>query len=136
VRAEREAREKLLAKRKLTRFCEKKMPQEQPQDVGRPRKDAKAQEDSGLQSSSEDNDQEDTKMLDASEARPDATADGQGAIVDLPDKFTGQSGRPTRKQKRGDRTKHKKRYAFAAAMQTPDWPAHTQGVGRRKKKRG
>lgn len=111
-------------------------PQEQPQDAGRPRKDAKAQEDSGLQSSSEDNDQEDTKMLDTSEASPDVTVDGQGVMVDLPDKFTGQSARPTRKQKRGNRTKHKKRYAFAAAMQTPDWQAHTQGVGRRKKKRG
>jgi hypothetical protein len=113
---------------------QQEQPQEQPQDVGQAHKEAKAQEDSDSESSSEDDDREDAEMADASEAAADATADGQKAMVDAPDESAGQTGGMSRKQKYGDKTERKKRQSFAAAMQTPDWKAHTKGRRRKKKK--
>ena len=126
-RAEREAREKLLAKRRLNKLsAEKKqtLQENQPQVVDEVHEEVKAlkEEEDSESSISENDDQEDAVMADASETNPEATAGDPVAVVDPSDMTAGQSGGGlTRRQKHGDNTQNKgrrgKRGSGKAALQ-------------------
>jgi hypothetical protein len=91
-RAEREAREKLIAKRKLNNLVEKKMPQEQAQSIDETRKDVEMQEDSESESSSEEDYRQDAVMADANTCV-------QQAMTDAPKNSNAQGGGLSRRQR-------------------------------------
>jgi exosome complex protein LRP1 len=130
-RAEREAREKLLARRKLNKFIEKKMPQEQAQDIDETRKDVEVQDDSESESSSEEDDQQDAVMA-------DANTGGQQATTDVPNKSNAQGGGHSRKRRYRDKKKRKNKApkAASAPITTTGGQAQTLGRKRKKKSRG
>ena len=135
-RAEREAREKLLARRKLEKLTEKVVPQEQPEDVNQVPEDNKVQEDSESESSSEEDDQEDAVMADASEPNAETALDGQAAVVDLPDKPAGQGRGVARRQKHRERTRRKRKLEASEAAVLTSEGQKDKSKGRRKPRRG
>lgn len=130
-RAEREARERLLAKRKLNKFIEKKMPQEQTQDIDEARKDVEVQDDSESESesSSEEDDRRDAVMA-------DANTGGQPATTDASNRPNAQGGGLSRRQRYRDKKerKHKAPKAASAPITTAQGQAQTSGRKRKKKK--
>ena len=129
-RAEREARERLLAKRKLNKFIEKIMPQEQAQDIDETRKDVEVQDDLESESSSEEDDRQDTVMA-------DANTGGQQATTDTPNRSNAQGGGLSRRQRYRDKKerKHKAPKAASAPITTAEGQAQTSGRKRKKKSR-
>ena len=130
-RAEREARERLLARRKLNKFIEKKMPQEQAQDIDETRKDIEVQDDSESESesSSEEDDRRDAVMA-------DANTGGQQATTDASNRSNAQGGGLSRRQRYRDKKerKHKAPEAASAPITTGEGRAQTSGKKRKKKK--
>jgi exosome complex protein LRP1 len=128
-RAEREAREKLVARRKLNKLIEKNMPQEQTQDVDETREDVELQDDSESESSSEEDDRQDAVMADASTG-------GQQATIDAPNKSNTQGGGLLRRQRYRDKErKHKTPKAASAPITTAEGQAQTSRRKRKKKSR-
>jgi exosome complex protein LRP1 len=129
-RAEREAREKLVARRKLNKLTEKIMPQEQAQDVDETRKDVEVQDDSESESSSEEDDRQDAMMADASTM-------GQQVKTDAPNKSSAQGGGLLRRRRYRDKKerKHKAPKAASAPVTTSEGQAQTWGRKRKKKSR-
>lgn len=131
-RAEREARERLLARRKLNKFIEKKMPQEQAQDIDETRKDVEVQDDSESESesSSEEDDRRDAVMA-------DANTGGQPATTDASNRSNAQGGGLSQRQRYRDKKerKHKAPKATSAPITTAQGQAQTSGRKRKKKKK-
>jgi hypothetical protein len=129
-RAEREAREKLVARRKLNKFIEKKTLQELAQDMDETHKDVEVQDDSESESSSEEDDGQDAVMADASTGGQQATTDG-------PSKSNAQGGGPLRRQRYKDKKerKHKAPKAALTPITTVEGLAQTSGRKRKKKSR-
>jgi exosome complex protein LRP1 len=131
-RAEREAREKLLARRKLNKSIEKKMPQEQAQVIDETRKDVEVQDDSESESesSSEEDDRQDAVMA-------DANTGGQQATTGAPNKSNTQGGGLSRRQRYRDKKerRHKAPKAASAPITTTEGQAQTSGRKRKKKSR-
>lgn len=113
-----------------------KQPQEPPQDVGNARKDAKSQEDSDMESSSENDDQEDNEMADPSGTAVDAIQHGPEATLHARDGFAGPRGRFSGKEKRGGKTKRKKRRGLAMPKQSQNLQASARGKRRKRKQAG
>jgi exosome complex protein LRP1 len=129
-RAEREAREKLLARRKLNKLIEEKMGQKKAPDKDETPKDVEVQDDSESESesSSEEDDRQDAVMADAETAGHQVTTDTSIAS-------NAQDSRLAQRQQYRDKRARRHNAPKAASAPITAVEGSVQSLGRKRKKK-